>query len=95
MYIIIGKVNYLRKKVNIWNYNVVQRYCNDNFYAFTRGNVLACFSNNNGGNYDISYHEFNDGDKLCNILIDDDCVIVSSGKIRVTMEKNPKVYVKF
>ena len=95
MYIIIGKVNYLRKKVNIWNYNVVQRYCNDNFYAFTRGNVLACFSNNNGGNYEISYHEFNDGDKLCNILIDDDCVIVSSGKIRVTMEKNPKVYVKF
>ena len=95
LYIIIGKVNRLRQKVNIWNYEVIQRYCNKYFYAFTRGNVLACFSNNNGGDYSLDYHEFNNGDQLCNILSDDDCVIVSDGKINIKMEKLPKVYVKF
>ena len=68
LYKIIGKVNNLRKKVNIWNYEVDQRYCVIHFYAFTRGNVLASFVNNNGGNYVISFHDFNNGDKLFNNL---------------------------
>ena len=95
LYKIIGKVNNLRKKVNIWNYNVVQRYCVENFYAFTRGNVLACFSNNDGGSYVISYHEFDNGDKLCNILDDDDCVIVTDNIININMLNYPKVYLKY
>ena len=95
LYKIIGKVNNLRKKVNIWKYDVVQRYSSDNFYVFSRGNVLACFSNNNGGNYVIDNHEFSNGDKLCNILSDDDCVIVTDNKINTNMNTHPKVYLKF
>ena len=95
LYIIIGKVNNLRKKVNIWDYEVIQRVCEDNFYAFTRGNVLACFSNNDGGNYTIYEHEFNNGDKLCNILEDDDCIFVENNVINVNIETYPKVYLKF
>ena len=85
----------MSKKVNIWNYEVVQRNCEDNFYVFTRGNVLACFSNNEGGNYVINNHEFSNGDKLCNILEDDDCVFVENNEIIVSIETYPKVYVKF
>ena len=95
LYKIIGKINNLRKKVNIWNYDVIQRYSSDHFYAFTRGNVLACFSNNDGGNYDITYHEFDNGDKLCNILLDDDCIIITDNKIQISMGNYPKVYLKF
>ena len=95
LYKIIGKINNLRKKVNIWNYEVVQRNCEDNFYALTRGNVLACFSNNEGGNYVINNHEFSNGDKLCNILEDDDCIFVENNEISVNIETYPKVYLKF
>ena len=95
LYKIIAKVNNLRKKVNIWNYDVVQRECKPHLYAFTRGNVLACFSNDNGGTYSITNHEFSDGDKLCNILEDDDCVIVNSNGINIQMGSYPKVFLKF
>ena len=81
--------------MNIWNYEVVQRECKDHLYAFTRGNVLACFSNDNGGTYSISNHDFSNGDKLCNILEDDDCVIVAENKINIKMGNYPKVYLKF
>ena len=94
IYQLIAKVNELRKKVSIWNFNVVQRYSHYNFYAFTRGNVLACFTNTNSFEVSITYHDFKEGDKLCNILYDNDCVYVSEGKIYIKMGDYPKVYVK-
>ena len=86
--------NNLRKTKSIWNYNVVQRYADDNFYAFTRGDILACFTNTNSLTRDITYHEFSEGDKLCNILLDGDCVTVSGGSITINMGDHPKIYVK-
>ena len=95
LYIIIGKINKLRKENKIWNYDIVQRYADDNFYAFTRGNILTCFTNsNNSLQRIITYHEFNNGDKLCNIINDKDCVMVSNYRIIIKMEGRPKVYVK-
>ena len=77
------------------NYELVQRYCEEYFYAFTRGNVLACFVNNNGGNYVISFQDFNNGDKLCDILEDDYCVIVTDNNIYINMVNYPKVFWNF
>ena len=94
LYILLGKTNALRKEAKIWNYKLVQRYADDNFYAFTRGNVLACFTNSNGIQRTITYHEFNNGDRLCNILADGDCVSVSGSGIPISMGDYPKVYVK-
>ena len=94
LYKILTKVHALRKQVNIWNLEIIQRYADDNFYAFTRGNVLACFTNTNGIQRSITYHSFNEGDKLCNILSDNDCVSVSGGSININMGALPKVYVK-
>ena len=94
LYIIIGKVNNIRKRVKIWNYEIVQRYADDNFYAFTRGNVLACFTNNFSFQRKITYHEFKENEKLCNILDETDCVTVSNGNIIINMRNYPKVYVK-
>jgi alpha-amylase len=94
LYQLLGKANALRKKVKIWNYAITQRYANDNFYAFTRGNVLACFTNVQSSQYTITYHDFKDGDKLCNVLYDGDCVTVSGRNININMGDYPKLYVK-
>ena len=74
--------------------SIVQRYADDNFYAFTRGDVLACFSNAEYFKRTITYHKFEDGDKLCNVLFDGDCVTVKGGAIEIEMGDYPKVYVK-
>ena len=94
LYQLLGKTHALRKKVQIWNYAITQRYANDNFYAFTRGNVLACFTNVQSSQYSITYHNFKDGDKLCNALHDGDCGTVSGGAININMGDYPKLYVK-
>ena len=94
LYRILGIIHNLRKKVNIWNLSIVQRYADDNFYAFTRGDVLACFSNSEYFKRTITYHSFKDGDKLCNVLYDEDCVTVKNGSIDIEMGDYPKVYVK-
>ena len=94
LYQFLGKTNKLRKQVKIWNFAIIQRYADDNFYAFTRGNVLACFTNVNSLQRTITYHPFNRGDKLCNILYDGDCVTVNDNGIQINMGDYPKVYVK-
>ena len=94
LYDLVARTNALRKKVNIWNFQIIQRYADHNFYAFTRGNVLACFTNIKSSQRTITYHEFKNGDKLCNILFDGDCVTVSGSGIQINMGEYPKVYVK-
>jgi alpha-amylase len=94
LYKLLAKTHALRKQVQIWNFQIIQRYADDNFYAFTRGNVLACFTNTNSLQRTITYHDFKNGDKLCNILADNDCVTVSSSGININMGQLPKVYVK-
>ena len=94
LYKILAKTNKLRKSQNIWNHDIVQRYADDNFYAFTRGNVLACFTNTNSLQRTITYHDFSEGTRLCNALADGDCVTVSGGSINIHMGDYPKIYVK-
>ena len=94
LYQLLGKTNKLRKQVKIWNFAITQRYADNNFYAFSRGNVLACFTNVNSLQRTITYHPFNRGDKLCNILYDGDCVTVNDNGIQINMGDYPKVYVK-
>ena len=94
LYQFLGKTNKLRKQVKIWNFAITQRYADNNFYAFSRGNVLACFTNVNSLQRTITYHPFNRGDKLCNILYDGDCVTVNDNGIQINMGDYPKVYVK-
>ena len=94
LYRLLGIANNLRTSKSIWNYDIIQRYSDDNFYSFTRGDVLACFTNTNSLTRYITYHSFSDGDTLCNVLYYDDCVTVSGGSITINMGDYPKVYVK-
>jgi alpha-amylase len=83
----------LRKSVELWNKPQVQRYADDHFYAFTRDYVLALFTNTDDIiSRTITSHSFTEGSKLCNALDKNDCIFVNLGKINVTLNGEPKVY---
>ena len=86
--------NDVRRNYKVYDSTLVQRYADDYFYAYTRGNVLIAVSNAMNIQRSISYHSYNEGDKLCNKLNEGDCVIVSGGNIYINMDGEPKIYVK-
>ena len=64
----------------------VQRYSDNNFYAFTRGDVFAVFTNsNNSITRTITYHPFNENDRLCNYYNMSDCIYVRNKSLDVTL----------
>ena len=56
--------------------------------------MLACFTNVQSLERTITYHDWNEGDKLCNVLADNDCVTVTGKSIKINMGALPKIYVK-
>ena len=94
MYIAIREAIRFRKNKKMYNKKFVQRFADNSFYAFTRGDVLICVTRGESCNRKITYHEFKEGTKLCNIFNKNDCVKVTSGTIDINMGKDPKVYVQ-
>ncbi|CAD8205823.1 unnamed protein product [Paramecium octaurelia] len=84
-YKFIKKINQARKAVNAGAQDQVQRYADNDFYAFTRGQLFAAFTSK----YDrdvirkITYHPYAEGTKLCNVLFTGDCVLVQNGSFQV------------
>ena len=73
---------------------VVQRYADDVFYAFTRGDVLVALTRGEGCQRTLDYHGFKEGETLCDALNTGDCITVQGGKLNINMGQDPKVYVK-
>ena len=94
MYVALAAANKVRKEKQIWNQPVVQRYADDVFYAFTRGDVLVALTRGEGCQRTITYHEFKNGDRLCSALAPNDCVTVEGNNININMGQDPKIYVK-
>mmetsp|Transcript_8082 Transcript_8082/g.25367 ORF Transcript_8082/g.25367 Transcript_8082/m.25367 type:complete len:483 (+) Transcript_8082:2-1450(+) len=94
----IAKAIALRKQQRVWEEGQVQRYADDNFYAFTRGQLFVATTNVGSHGSDVSrpitYHPYAEGTKLCELLRDpSDCVTVSGGKFQVTLTQGlPKLY---
>lgn len=86
MYNFVKTAVHFRKDMQVWNYDFVERYAADNFYAFSRGKALFAFSNtDNTVNYTVSYHPYNAGDVVCNAFYSSDCVTVTSGGVPITL----------
>ena len=66
------------KENNIWEIRFVQRYSNDVFYDFTRGDVLVCVTRGESCSRKITFHEFSNGSKLCDALNTYDCIYVEN-----------------
>eukprot|EP00360_Condylostoma_magnum_P001689 CAMPEP_0168314232 /NCGR_PEP_ID=MMETSP0210-20121227/6856_1 /TAXON_ID=40633 /ORGANISM="Condylostoma magnum, Strain COL2" /LENGTH=168 /DNA_ID=CAMNT_0008279825 /DNA_START=926 /DNA_END=1431 /DNA_ORIENTATION=+ len=79
MYTFVTKIVNYRKELQLWNQDYVERYALDNFYCFTRGMGMMCFTNDtNNIHINVTYHPYKNGDVLCNIFYDTDCVTVTS-----------------
>ena len=96
IYLLLKKINEIRKAEKIYDYEFIRRYNDNNHYIFTRGNVLIGVGNGDPSSETITLnkHGFNEGDKLCNALFDSDCVTVEDNQIQLTMAGEPKIYVK-
>jgi len=72
LYQYIKAVNNVRSSMKVWNFDQIQRYADDKFYAFSRGQTLVVLTN--VGQYGetisrtITYHPYKDGQKLCNMF---------------------------
>lgn len=82
-----------RKRNRVWEQQQLEKWVDDNFYAFARGNLLVLTINTD---YDQSRNipvSWNEGTRLCNIYNGGDCVNVQGGKVNVTVSgQGPKVY---
>ena len=68
-YQLIAQVNAQRKASEVWNYEQVERYVDDNFFAFSRGEFLVALTNTgNTQQRTVTYHPFTEGETVCNIF---------------------------
>lgn len=94
----ITRVVSVRKARAVWQAPQVQRYSDDWFYAFTRGDTFVALTNVGTGGQSqqrsITYHPYSNGQTLCNALASGDCVTVNGGAFQVTLNNGEaKIYV--
>ena len=89
-------LNQFRNSNKIWTLPQTQRYADDQFYAFTRGDLFFAFTNtDNNFSRTITYHPYSNGTKLCNIYDKNDNTTVNNNQFNVSMGAgNFKIYQK-
>jgi len=98
LYYIITTLISFRKEVEIWNNTQIQRYADDQFYAFTRGYYFIALTNGGSGQGQIirtiTYHPYSNGQKLCNLFYPtEDCIVVANSTFNVYLDDGEsKVY---
>jgi alpha-amylase len=82
----IKTINNFRKSSEFYKYDQVQRYSDDEVYAFSRGDYFFAFTNSRDSQArTINYHSYPDGTVLCNIFHRDDCVEVENGEFPLVL----------
>jgi len=79
-------LNNFRKETQFYKHDQIQRYSDDSFYAFTRGEYFFAFTNSlDYQSKTITYHPYPDGTVLCNIFHREDCIEVKNGEFFVVL----------
>ena len=94
IYQMVKIANKVRKENKIYDKELRQVYADNDFYIFTRGDVLIAVSNGKSNELTITDHGYKNGDKLCNQLDEKDCVAVVGPEFKFEIDKKPKIYVK-
>lgn len=96
MYVYLSTVINARKKHQIWNYDQVERYADNEMFAFSRGKFLVVTTNRiySTVTRNISYHPFSNGEVICNVFFPtSDCITVN-GQFQVwLLNGEAKIYV--
>lgn len=86
LYDYVKTVVSFRKTMQVWLYDWVERWADTNFYCFSRGLAMMCFSNTqNTLQYSVTYHPYENGEVVCNAIWQGDCVTVTNGVLPVTL----------
>ena len=98
MYKFMTTIVQTRKKFEAWKYPHIERYVNDNFYAFSRGDLLIATTNTNSQkDISVTYlpESYKEGTKVCNVFYPrDDCQTIKNGALKVTLINGEvKIYV--
>lgn len=97
MYKFIATINKARKSAKIWNEEQVERYADNEIFAYSRGKFLVLLTNNVSGTVKkfISYHPFSSGQVICNIFYpSSDCITVKSNGFDIyLLNGEVKVYI--
>jgi alpha-amylase len=95
IYHFLKTLNTLRKETQFYMHEQIQRYADDSFYAFTRGEYFFAFTNSiDYQSKIITHHSYSDGTMLCNIFYNDDCVEVRNGEFEiVAIDGETKIFV--
>ena len=96
LYQMLKIANQVRKDHKTYSQKYIERYVDDDFLSFSRGDVLVALARNDGAlSRDVSYLPFSEGDVVCNIFNGNDCLTVNSGSITINLDGyQTKVYVK-
>jgi alpha-amylase len=96
MYDFLAKINAARKRFQIWSQPQVERYVDNEFFAYSRGKFLVCITNKVSGGVQkfVTYHPFTNGEVVCNIFYPDtDCMTVNGGVNVYLLNGESKIYV--
>eukprot|EP01111_Echinosteliopsis_oligospora_P004401 TRINITY_DN1708_c0_g1_i1.p1 TRINITY_DN1708_c0_g1~~TRINITY_DN1708_c0_g1_i1.p1 ORF type:complete len:473 (-),score=89.95 TRINITY_DN1708_c0_g1_i1:30-1421(-) len=99
LYKLITTLNGVRMSENLSGQPQIQRYSDDNFYAFSRGTTFVALTNVGQNNPQISrtitYHPYSNGQTICNVFWPtSDCITISGDSFVVYLDNGEsKVYV--
>jgi len=84
LYTFLQTIIKTRKQFQVWGQQMIERWCDDTFYAFSRGQVLVALTNQVTDQVrQLTYTPYTEGQKVCNIFYSTDCVTVTNGKLQV------------
>ena len=88
-------MNAQRKASQIWNSSYVERYVDNSFFAFSRGEFLVALTNNGSTQTrQVTYSPFANGTVVCNIFYPTtDCQTVNNGVNVYLLNGESKIYV--
>ena len=95
IYKMTAAVNAARHATSSYDHSVDEKYVEDNFYAFARGDMFVALTNSyDQVQYTVPNLPWSDGTTVCSIYNGDDCQQINGGSMQVTLVNGEnKIYI--